>query len=137
VSPPLEGDTPGAGNQPGTTIGTVGSKICSFDNTSGQRANCWQFPTGQWVTLLYHIVPGTDSGSNTLVEVWACEPGASVYRQVWRQTNVNLPYTTGRPRCHSALIISQYMNGQNFGTGFAHRFTQLIFSRQSIPPPSV
>jgi hypothetical protein len=136
VGPPLEGDTSNGGNQPGTTIGTVGDRTCQFDDTGGQRANCWAFPTDQWVTLLYHVVLGTDSGSNTTVEVSACEPGQSVYRQIWRQTTVNLPYSSGRARAHSALIISQYMNGQNFGTPFTHRFTQLIFSKQHIPPPS-
>jgi hypothetical protein len=137
VGPPLEDDTSNGGNQPGTTIGTVGNGVCYFDNSNGRRANCWQFPTDQWVTLLYHVVLGTDEGSNTTVEVSACEPGQSVYRQIWRQTTVNLPYSGGRPRCHSALIVSQYMNGQNFGTAFAHRFTQMIFSKQFIPPPSV
>lgn len=137
VSPPLEGDTPGAGNQPGTAIGVVDSGICSFDNTSGRAANCWQFPLDQWVTLLYHCIPGTDSGSNTTFEIFACHAGEAKYRRIWRQTNVNLPYTSGRPRCHSALIVSQYMNAQNFGTAFTHRFTQLIFSRNWIPPPKI
>jgi hypothetical protein len=137
-SPPLYTDPPGSGvtgHQPGNTTGTVGDKLCRLDDLNGRLVNCWAWPTTQqWTTLLYHVRPGLNSNGDTLVEVWVCEQGQTTYKQIWSQPTVNLGYSLVNG--HNALICSGYMNNQNFATGFFHKWTQLIFSKQFIPPPS-
>jgi len=134
-SPPLENDTPGAGNQPGTEYGTVGDGICRFDNNGGRLANCWKWPAGQWATLMYHVRPGRSGAPETLVEVWVQEkPGTSPVR-IWNQNDIKLPLDVKMG--HNALIVSGYMNQMSVGTQFYHRVTQLIFSKQPIPWPQV
>lgn len=141
----LSGDAGGSatvGDQVGGSIGLIGEPtsraICRFNNTDGKRANCWAWPdAAEWVTLLYHIRPGLDSGNDTLIQVFVAEFGDLVYRRIWHQTNVDLPYGAGRPFGHNAVICSSFTNGLNVGTAFYHRWTQMIFSKEFIPCPKV
>jgi hypothetical protein len=125
-SPPLTSDNAGNENQVGNELGT-----CDWP---GQIDACWSW-SGGWDTVLYHIVPGRNSNSDTVVEVWAAHPGETTYTKIWDQRNVNLPFDVIEG--HGALICSGYMNGQNFGTDFYHRYCQLIFSKNFIPCPQV
>jgi hypothetical protein len=138
-SPPLYTDAPGSathGHQPGSTFGTVGDKLCRFDNNGGRLVNCWAWPTtAVWTTLLYHIRPGRNSSGDTLVELWVCESGQTTYKQLWNQPGVNLPFSVVNGQ--NALICSGYMNGLSFGNAIYHKWTQMIFSKEFIPPPSV
>jgi hypothetical protein len=137
-SPPLESDSPGIsghGNQPNTSFGTVGDKLCRFDNNGGRLANCWKWPAGQWCTLMYHIRAGRSGLAETLVEVLAQETPGTAPVRIWNQPNCPLPLDVKMG--HNALIVSGYMNQLSVGTQFYHRVTQLIFSKQPIPFPQV
>jgi hypothetical protein len=137
VSPPLESDTPGTGNNPGTTYGGVGNGYCYWDNTNGLRENCWFWPPDQWVTVLYQIAPGVTEDKNTIVRVWVANQGQTSYTKIWDQTTVALPYGVDKPWGHNALICSIYQNGYSFAQAFYHRYDQIIFSKQFIPCPQV
>lgn len=145
VSPSLASDSPGVsvhGDQPGTQFGSAGDGICRFDNSGGRLANCWSWPANKWVTVLWHIRNGTQSGSlgsgnannDTLVEVWVAEEGVTTYTKIWGQAGVDLPFDMQYG--HNALICSIYHNGENMPVQFYHRYDQLIFSKQFIPCPS-
>jgi hypothetical protein len=139
VGPPLAGDPPGVGghgDQPGTQFGSVGDKICRFDNSDGRLANCWHWPAGQWATVMWHIRNGSNGGNDTLVEVWVAGPGQKQYTKIWQQPGVDLPFDAG-PAGHNALICSIYHNGTSMPTQFYHRYDQIIFSKQMIPCPQV
>jgi len=125
-SPPLESDTPGNANQPGNEDG-----FCDWPGTLGP---CWSY-SGGWDTLLYHIVPGINSGGDTVVQVWAAHPGETSYTKIWDQNDVNLPFGSGNPFGHNALICSIYENGKSFSSDVYHRYCQMIFSHNVIPVP--
>jgi hypothetical protein len=77
-------------------------------------------------------------GSNTVIETWAQEAPGGPVRRVWNQTNVPLPFDVRQGQ--NAVILSAYMNrfqGNRINTQFYHRWTQLIFSKQFIPFPTV
>ena len=127
-SPPLESDSPGAGNQPGNANG-----FCSFSN---QPAACWKW-SGGWDTVMYHIVPGLGGGNvehpSTIVEVYAAHPGETSYTKIWDQQNAQVPYDVIWG--HNTLLCSGYENGQNFVAAAYKRWAQIIFSRNVIPCP--
>lgn len=125
------------GNQPGSQYG---SGICNYLSSSNPLINnCWYWPLGEWVTLLYHVRLGTDDDPNTLLEVWFAEDGDTQYTRLWSQSNVPMPFTTGVPFGHNAMIASGYMNGTeaSINTDFYHRYDQIIFSKNTIPCPQV
>lgn len=138
-SPPLYSDSPGSGthgHQPGNATGMVGDGRCRLDNNGGRLPNCWNWPsTAEWITLLYHVRPGSNGGGNTLVEVWEADWGETTYRKLWYQPGVNLSYSVQNG--HNALIFSSYMNGANMGTAHSNYIDQLIFSTTWIRPPMV
>lgn len=106
------------------------------------NGNSWQYPLGQWVTLLFHVKPGTMTGSlgsvtpnpNTTVEVWAARPGETAYTLITSQSNITLPFDVQWG--HNALMCSTYQNNSSM-TQFYHRFAQIIFSKSFIPCPQV
>ncbi len=123
-SPPLEADTSGGANQPGSDLG-----FCDWPASVGA---CWSW-SGGWDTLLYRVVPGLNSNNDTIVQVYAAHPGETQYTKIWDQNDVDLPYETIEG--HGALICSSYMNGFTFSRDIYHRYCQLIFSKEFIPCP--
>jgi hypothetical protein len=121
---PLESDTPGSSNNPGSDLG--------FCDWPSEVANCWAW-SGGWDTLLYHIVPGLDGNADTVVQVWAAHPGETSYTKIWDQDDVDLSFSVING--HGALICSAYMNKLDFTTEVFHRYAQLIFSHDFIPCP--
>jgi hypothetical protein len=122
--------------------GEYNGGVCTSSplNSSG----CWFWPDdetsegdGKYVTLLYQIIPGTDSGNNTVVRVWKAEWGETSYTKIWDQSNVDLPYDGDMPRGHNAIICSGYQNEISFSEEVWHRYAQIIFSKQTIPCPQV
>jgi hypothetical protein len=93
----------------------------------------WQWPLGQWSTVMYHVKPG-NGGSNTLVEVWVAKTGETSFTQIYSDANCAVSYDS--PKGYQALICSIYQNGENM-TQFYHRFAQIIFSNQVIACPQV
>lgn len=150
-SPPLEADAPGIsthGNQPGVEGGVIGDGVCRFDDNGGRLGNCWVWPTDEWVTVMFHIIPGTNSGgelpsaptvptgnNDTTIEVKVAESGASSWATIWNQSNADLPFQTYPGQ--NALIISSYLNGINVTSDLSTKFDQLIFSTQEIALPAV
>lgn len=125
-SPPLEDDSPGEGMQPGYAGST-----CNFASPS----DCYYLPFDQWFTLLYRVVPGLNSNSDTVVQVWCARLGETTYTKIWDQSTVDLPYEGSYPFGHNAFIASGYWNGINFSRDFYHRFAEVIFSKATIPVP--
>lgn len=123
-SPPLESDSAGNANQPGSELG-----FCDWPD---QVSSCWAW-SGGWDTVLYRIVPGTNSFPDTIVQVWAAHAGETSYTQIWNQNDVKLPFDVIEG--HSAVICSGYQNGLSFDTDVYHRYCQLIFSKNFIPCP--
>lgn len=130
-SPPLEGDAPGQGNQPGNQNGIVW-----FDNRDGSAANAFYWPNpAQWVTVLYRIVPKLTY--TTVVQVWIAREGETSYTKIWDMNTVKLDYGASRPFGHNAVLLTAYQNQLVANNGFYHRYTQLIFSKNMIPCPQV
>ena len=127
---PLDQDPPGdsvQGQQPYSDLGT-----CNVVNNQGA---CWYF-SGGWDTVMWHIRPGLNGNNDTLIEVWAANPGQPK-RRIWYQTNADLPFDSAanRPKGQNTLLIVPYFNGLNAVQQFSVRFTQMIFSRLDIPWP--
>lgn len=130
-SPGLWQDPPGV-NQPNSELDYI-----------------WNWPYGQWVTVMYHIKggtnangelpsdPGSPSGNpDTLVEVWVDTVGGvkqPFFTKIWDQPTVRLPFDIHGG--HNAIICSGYMNGLEFTSDSYHRYDQLIFSTQPIACP--
>jgi len=137
---PLYDHPPGAsvqGNQPGTVYGGVGDGLCVFNTGDPRIANCWYWPNpAKWVTVMWHVVPGTSGGSNTLIEVYVAEPPATTFTRIWYQPHANLNYDPDHPQGHNAMHLSCYLNGVMSQSEFWHRYCQIIFSLNSIPCPN-
>lgn len=140
-SPSLEDVPSGTGSQPGTQFNTVGDGKCWFDNRSGQLANCWQWPLGQWVTVMWHLKPGTQTGglggtsnNDTLIEVRVCPDGQNKWTTIWN--NPSSPMQFDIHYGWNAIMCSVYHNG-GIMTQFFHRYAKMIFSMGPIPPPQV
>lgn len=128
-SPGLDSDDPGDERQPGNSMG-----LCHTTPTA-VNTGCFFTPQDVWFTFLYHITNGTDGGNDTRVEMWVARDGETSYTKIWDQSNVDLPFGSGHPFGHNALICSGYMNGQTFSADVYHRYCQLIFSKSWIAPP--
>jgi hypothetical protein len=135
-----DNDVSVTGNQPGSNFTAgVGNGVCRFDNNGGRLANCWSWPMGKWVTILYRVKAGKgnvvngDVETNTEVEVWKAEEGETQYTRIFLNPNVQLPFQFLQG--HNAVICSGYMNGQTFSHGFYQRYCQMIFSQQFIACP--
>ena len=108
----------------------------------------WQWPLGQWATVLFHVKPGTNTNTftpsngnesagaaNTLIECWGAYPGDKHYTLIFSLPNVALPFDVqsgGTVFGHQAIVSSTYQNGSNM-TQFYHRIGQMIFSQHFIP----
>jgi len=95
----------------------------------------WQWPSDEWVTVLYHIVPGRNRVAETVFQVWVARAGAKNYTKIWDTRVVPLEYDYDNGQ--NALILSSYMNGVRSPVAWYTRFDQIIFSKQFIPCPQV
>lgn len=140
VSSELSDDSGGAatvGNQVKTDVpNTDTANFCKFAPAGMNLGGCWYW-SGGWDTLMYHIRPGTNSGNDTLIEVWACHEGETTPTRIWYQPNADLPFFSGFPFGHNAFIGSAYTNGKLTDADFYHRYCQIIFSKSAIPWPTV
>jgi len=105
----------------------------------GGTSGCWLFNGGEWVTFLYHLIPGTDGDKNTLFEVFVARQGETQYETIFTQMNtINFSETsTGHPKGYNSFQPSNYMNSQATSVAWYQRYDQLIFSHNSIPCPQV
>ncbi len=105
--------------------------------TPGGAAGCWLFNDAEWVTFLYHLVPGTLDNKDTLFEVFVARQGQLQYETLFSQLNtiVFSNPSTGHPRGYNSFQPSNYMNGQPTSVEWYQRYDQIIFSRSFIPCP--
>ena len=107
----------------------------------------WRY-SGGWDTLLYHVTPGTNGGTSsnrTRVEVWAQHDPSLFPAESGVYTKVcDVTYTqsfdnngTGPLPGWNALILAAYHNGSSFSTSWAFDYDQVIFSKATIPAPTV
>jgi hypothetical protein len=141
-----QGNSTTAARQPGGDFAST----CRF---GGGAQTCWEFPADQWVTLLFHIIPGRHNNIDLYsptwftdaqhkdhgIEVWAAKTGETSYTKIWSKTNYAWYYdSNGRhPPAFNAIAPSGYMNNVNATTGWYQRYTQMILSKQFIPCPQV
>jgi hypothetical protein len=95
----------------------------------------WKWPSDEWVTVLYHVVPGRNRVAETVFRVWVARSGVTSYTKIWDTNVVPLEYDYDNGQ--NALILSSYMNGVGSPTAWYVRFDQLIFSRAPIACPQV
>jgi hypothetical protein len=125
------------GNNPGSEFGGVGNGICRIESGPGVVQNCWSWPDpAEWVTLMWHVIPGTNGGSNTTLEVYAAYYGQTKFTRIWRQTNANFIYDPDRPQGHNAVVASCYENGSVM-TEFDQLYDTPMLSREWIPCPQI
>lgn len=131
-------ESPFLGYQPGGSVGLVGNGQANWADST--RANFWTWPGDTWVTVLFRLVPGTSGGGNTTIEVWVAEIGETSYRRIWSQRHANITFqgagdATNGNSGYNALICDTYVNAINMNPGFTNQWTQIIASKQWIPPP--
>ncbi|MEM7763811.1 MAG: hypothetical protein AAF290_06990 [Pseudomonadota bacterium] len=130
------GSSPDTGGSMGVDNGTK-QPGSDYDRCT-QGGPCWEYADAQWVTWLYHLVPGTDGDRNTLFEAFVARPGETSYETVFSQMNtINFSDTPRHPKGYNAFQPSNYMNGQATTVAWYQRYDQIIFSKQFIPCPQV
>ncbi|MGQ0384064.1 MAG: hypothetical protein ACT4UP_05180 [Gammaproteobacteria bacterium] len=131
-------DPPG-GSLWGNNSRQPGGDYASCDiPTLGQ--NCWQYQPDQWVTFLFHIVPGHHMVRDTRLEVFAARQGSTQYETIYSFLNtINFDDgpSLGHPRAYNAFQPSAYCNGLSSNTAWTQRYDQIIFSKNFIPCPAV
>jgi len=133
------GSSPDTGGSMGLPNGVNGKQpggdyaSCSLDTTNG----CWVYTGGEWVTWLYHLVPGTDGDRNTLFEAFVARPGQRSYETVFsHQNTINFSATTtGHPQGYNSFQPSNYMNGQTTTVAWYQRYDQIVLSHDRIACP--
>jgi hypothetical protein len=149
------GDVVGVQSRHNVYVGQNFGNIIDQPNVTVTLSNWtvgWRY-TGGWDTLLYHITPGTQNGTGanrTRVEVWAQrDPNlypaeAGRYTKIWDVTYTQ-GFETGSNSAGApsyigwnALLLSAYHNGSAFvTTAFNNEYDQVIFSKSTIPAPTV
>jgi len=148
-----QGDSgPTTSRQPGGQYAAT----CTF---APGTQSCWEWPADKWVTLLMHITPGrnayrtsgynggdkatwTNAPKETGVEVYAAYPGdannGTAYTKIWSKLDYIWQYDTSRnPAAFNAFIGSAYINAANAVQAYTQRYTQIILSKQYVPPPGI
>jgi hypothetical protein len=131
------GSSPDTGGAMGVYSGT---KQPGGDySTCGVSGPCWEYEDSQWVTWLYHLVPGTHDNKDTLFEAFVARPGQTNYETVFTQMNTIRYSNTanGHPYGYNAFQPSNYMNNQSSSVQWYQRYDQIIFSRDFIPCPQL
>lgn len=120
---------------------------------------CWEWPPDEWITVLIHVIPGRDNeafyGSNPsallsawpyhdmTLEAWVARRGETNYTKIYEHFSLAWDYwSNGRhPPAFNKIGPSAYMNSGATpvpaAAGWSQKFTQIIFSKQSIPCPAV
>ena len=114
--------------------------------------SCWLWPRDQWVTFLIKVTPGRDDVSESTVTVWTdwnhdTNQRQNTYIKIRDYATHKLVYGGAEtaaypgdlPEGYNAFQASAFMNagpsGANAVAGWYHRYTEIIFSRQTIACP--
>lgn len=152
----MELPTSGGSFQPGSPWAATANVYSGTPRpASGQStpdgSSCWSYnapgvSTDDWVTLLFHVIPGHDGVTDTFLEVYAARRNGS-YTLVWSGNYlIVFDFATTATKdlpgwC--AVWLTSYINlfiSQTPGIprkSHFKRWTQLIFSKQFIPAPAV
>jgi hypothetical protein len=131
---------------------------CTLSTLSFRNA-CWEWPADTWVTVLVHVIPGQDNdayyGANpskplsswpyhdTTLEAWIAPVGTTSYIKVYEAFNLAWDYFSSghHPPGFNKIGPTAYMNvgavPQPAVAGWSQKFTQIIFSKQTIACPAV
>jgi hypothetical protein len=144
-----QGSPSGASMQPN-------GKYASTCTIGNNNAACWEWPPGEWVTILMHVIPGHQTVTRTLadpvndvardtgIEVWAARMGETTYTKIWQKLDYLWEFggaSTSAYREDSAgegfngLLLSGYMNNVPAELGWSQMWDQVIFSKEFIPCP--
>lgn len=144
----------GGGNclaQQGSTTGT-GTGIgfnCAYqdgatDNVPNGNTHCFVPLPNQWITMYYHLHPGTPGGADGTVDAWETGPDGHQYRwqRVAGRSGVSIWATGGQNGFVDRMYFSPYMTEYGKGQGNAPSivtyvwFDELIVSTQAIAAPT-
>jgi hypothetical protein len=101
----------------------------------GGTSAIWQWNSGSWDTVMYHMVMGRQGVDETLIEVFGAHAGETAFTKFWVQT---FPYVGFDVRKGlQALICSTYNNAASMPQDYVERWTQIIFSKEAIACPQV
>lgn len=132
---------------------------CTYEANKAVPNACWEFPSNQWTTLLFHVIPGRDNAAfvgqplanwpyaDATIEVWKCDLNETAYTKIFEkfdlkwtyysnpQSSGNGPSGQWHPPAFNSVSPSGYMNNVPAATGWYQRYTQPILSKDYIPPP--
>jgi hypothetical protein len=140
-----QGDGTGASMQPGSPF----ESTCAIGAPTNQPGQCWEWPKDDWVTVLFHIVPGHDNEGHIYdpldawpekdfaIEAWVAGATASEYTKIFEHHQLAWIYGSDvHPRgAFNSICPSAYMNNVAAVAGWSHRYDQIIFSKEPIPCP--
>lgn len=149
-------DPQGGGNgsslQPGGAFGSTCIQGVAPDGTN----KCYLWPTGEWITVLVHVIPGRQHVSSNLsdpanpketgIEVFVARAGQTTYTKIWDKKNYVWFYDANYVDQSPAPFGWNWLNFTAFtggsvavpsAHGYYHRHDQMIFSKQFIPCPVV
>lgn len=122
---------------------------CTLGHSGVQ--DCWEYPTDEWVTLLFHVLPGKQNDflnppvanilsmpfADTAIEVWIARATDTSYTKIWEKFDYRWYYDSSAtiPNAFNGIKFAAYMNGVNSVTTWSQSYTQPIFSQQYIPCP--
>lgn len=130
--PQDDGDGPHSSYQPG---GSYSGTCTDLDNDDS--GSCFLWPTDEWVTMLYYMLPGRHNVAETVIRVWMARYGETSYTKIWDKSNYIMLFDPA-PNAYNVLKLAAYMNSNPaVGGGFYHRYTQIVFSKDTIPCPQV
>lgn len=88
----------------------------------------------QWVTYLYHVIPGDENTPNTTLEIWRALEGETTYTKIFETFDEPIDYQDVYGKAWNAVLISAYHNGIDMPE-FWQKYDQIIFSLEFIPCP--
>lgn len=115
----------------------VGGGYCSYQAIGGSndRSNCW-IPGDSWAWYLFHVIPGTQMGSNAYLSIDAWVSGMTNYVRIFERTNQYMEYETDAQFFDSVLFWIYETNRTGGPANQKQWYDQPIFSNQWIPPPA-
>jgi hypothetical protein len=140
--------------QPGGDYDPPASGTCLVSDPYAKQY-CWEWPADEWVTVLMHIIPGhynvgiTEAQAmagnatykDTGIQVWVARAGQTSYTTLFDVTGTTaaFPFWFGSDGIHpygwNMFVPSGYMNNAPSIAAFTQQFTQIIFSKSTIPCP--
>ena len=97
------------------------------------RLEDW-YLSNDWVTYMFHVVPGAENQAATNITVYAAAMGQQTYTKVWESIGEKIDYQDTYRKAWNAALFSIYHNGINLPE-FYQKYDQIIFSRGYIPCP--